>query len=308
MKTIILLLLFFLPIYCMASRTVSGRITDKNDNPIPNARVRAYDSDALSADDLMGEVVTNSNGYYSISYESKHWDTKVPFLTTWRPNIFIRVSVRVNGRCDDGEWNPSANWERIATSSVHSNHRMSDDLTINLKISDYPNDNVITATFTECDNMICSFNFFFHYQCTGCANGKKTEWSDWGTSLPYTATRCINLDEAQNCTQTDLNRITSECNNRILDAVGAESGARALQSNCIGEYCNKLNFIALENKQFIYVVNTSNEPVELNFISKPFLDWKRMRIIHCLNPNDSLLVPSIRYLKLNTKKIRIRNE
>ncbi len=287
MKTIILFtLLIFLPNTIMAKRTITGRITDKNDNPISQARVRAYDYDRLNADDLMGVAYTNSNGVYTIKYEGGRWDTKWPFLTTWRPNIFIKVSIAVNGRCDDGEWNASANWERLSKSGVKSNHRMSRDLTINMKIRDYPTDN-ITALFTECENMICSFNFFFHYSCVGCYAGKKFEWSKWDTSLPFKEEKCANSNSKPDCTQRDLDDIRKKCNNRLIDHYTAENSASALTENCKGSLCDDFKFLAIGEKS-IRVINNTMETAELKFVCKPFKNWKKMTIRHKLRANDTL--------------------
>jgi len=116
MKTILVIFLAFLPLICSAKRTISGKITDKNGNPIRNARVRAYDSDFGSSDDLMKTVYTDNNGRYTLTFEGKHWDPAPHWWTIWCPDIYIWVSIRVNGRCDDGEWNSSANWKRIGQS------------------------------------------------------------------------------------------------------------------------------------------------------------------------------------------------
>jgi hypothetical protein len=301
MKTLILIVvLFLLPITVLGKRTISGRITDKNDNPIANARVRAYDSDALSGDDLMGETFTNVNGYYSMTYEGKRWDTKWPFLNTWRPNIFIRVSVRVNGRCDDGEWNESANWRRLLPDSrVFSNHKMRKDLIINLKTNNYP-ENISIASFTECENMVCSQKFFFYYKCSGSYQGKKIEWSGWG-SLPYKETRCTDLEKEPNWTDRDTDEMRRECNNRILDVTGAGSGATALTQICQGPLCNSIEFKATQENA-ILVKNNSEESVTLDFKCKPFKKGKKMKIVLFMKPNDSLLIPAIKYKRFKVKR------
>gem|GEM_PF-6084803 len=307
MKAIIIIILTTLSISCFANRTITGRITNKNNEPISGARVRAYDYDLLSANDLMGETQTDYNGYYTINYESKHWDTKWPFSTTWRPNIFIKISIKVHGRCDDGEWIATAEWKNIGESSVHSNQRLSNDLTINFKADDFPTDNVEVVTFTECENKHCYTNFPFHYHCKGFYQGKETEWGAWSLNgFPYIVIRCINLETSSNIKQRDIDDMKRDCNNRVLDAYGAESGANALKESCIGYECSHLKYNAIEEKKAISIVNESKEMVLLTFKAKPFKDWKNMIFFYYLNANDSILIPSLKFQRLIVKSPKLK--
>ena len=49
-----------------------------------------------SNDDLMGAAFTDANGHYAISYRGGDWDTALPGLTSWRPDIYVTVEVPNN--------------------------------------------------------------------------------------------------------------------------------------------------------------------------------------------------------------------
>lgn len=192
----------------MCPRTVYGYITDKNGNPAANVRVKALDSDLLSPDDLMGTAMTDSNGYYEIHYEGGHWDSAPHWWTIWRPDIFIRVSAPVNGRCDDGEWKPDKNWIHLRDSGVKSNHPHRNNLRRNLQLLNYPLDPIEVHTFQRGVDMWSEVDFFFHASCFGCApNGDKVEWDSWGIGGPPTiATRCWYPPNPK-CTDADYEKI-----------------------------------------------------------------------------------------------------
>jgi hypothetical protein len=52
--------------------TVSGTIYDPFDAPASNLTVRAFDKD-LRTEQLLGEVLTDANGFYEISYDASKW-------------------------------------------------------------------------------------------------------------------------------------------------------------------------------------------------------------------------------------------
>jgi len=112
-----------------AERTIRGTITHPCLNKgLSGVLVKAFDSDRGTKDDFMGQAYTNSGGRYTIRYKGGHWDTAPHNVTTWRPDIYITVYMKVNGK-----------WKPGKSSKVHSNHKLKIDLTINLK-ADYPND------------------------------------------------------------------------------------------------------------------------------------------------------------------------
>jgi hypothetical protein len=104
------------------ARTVYGRITDKS-GPLTKLTVEAWDSD-LEGDDFMGRAVTDAAGDYRIEYAAGHWDPAPDAITTWRPDIYVKVLTKTkNGR--DVE---------VDRSPVHDNQPLRDDLKINIKI------------------------------------------------------------------------------------------------------------------------------------------------------------------------------
>lgn len=191
----------------LADRTVMGTITDKNDQPAGNVRVKALDNDTFSGDDEMGVDITDSNGYYEIHYAGGHWDPAWPFSTTWRPDIFIRVSAPVNGWCEDKRWKEDKNWVHRADSGVTGNQRHRDNLTKNLKVNNLPLPQVARGTFTLGQDMWCKVNFFFHTSCFACSDQGKIEWTEWGISgVPKYAERCDTAPLGA-CSQSDWEKI-----------------------------------------------------------------------------------------------------
>lgn len=191
------------------ARTVYGTITDKNGNPARNLRVRAMDSDTWpNPDDRMGDAMTDSNGYYEIHYEGKHWDAFPHRWTRWRPDIYIKVAAPVNGRCDNGKWKPDRNWKYLGRSSVTSNHPHRNNLRKNLQLNNFPLDPVEVHTFQRGVDMWSEIDFFFHGKAFGCApNGDKVEWSYWTAGgPPKIATRCWNPPKNK-CTPEDIEKI-----------------------------------------------------------------------------------------------------
>lgn len=191
----------------MAKRTVKGTITDKDGAPAVGVRVRAYDSDWPTDDDLMNEATTNNDGYYEIHYPGKHYDDAPHWYTVWRPDIYIRVSTRVNGRCDDGEWKPEKNWMRLKPdSSVTEDHPHRKNLVKNLKLTNYPV-NIAVQTFVLREDMWCGA-MPLHVNCFACAdNGDKVEWTEWGFGgPPNQRTRCWTPPNKK-CTESDHEKI-----------------------------------------------------------------------------------------------------
>lgn len=108
------------------SKKVYGKIKDSNTGQgVKGLRVEAWDDDMISGDDFMGADMTNDNGNYSISYHGGHWDPSLSHgHTVWRPDIYIRVEGK----------NAAGKWVKLAKSGVHSDHRLRNDLRINLSV------------------------------------------------------------------------------------------------------------------------------------------------------------------------------
>jgi hypothetical protein len=102
-----------------AKRTIYGKVTSSNGNPIAGATVKAYDSDT-GKDDFMGSAKTDGNGNYKIQYRGGAWDgKKTSHHTQWRPDIYI-VIVAPN--------------HKQFRSKKHNNHKLKKDLRINASL------------------------------------------------------------------------------------------------------------------------------------------------------------------------------
>lgn len=190
------------------SRTVRGYITGRDGNPARNVRVKAMDSDWPDEDDVMETAMTDYNGYYEIHYEGGHWDPAPHSWTYWRPDIFIRVSAPVNGRCDNGVWNSSARWIHLGDSRVTDDHPHRYDLTKNLQLTNYPLSHVEVHTFERGVDMWSEVDFFFHSSAFECApNGDKVRWDSWGIGGPPTITTRCWTPPLQKCTDADYKKI-----------------------------------------------------------------------------------------------------
>lgn len=105
------------------------RDTIAGGRPVQGLRVQAWDDDYPDSDDFMGEAVTDANGYYEIGYSSAHWDPSIsPRATTWRPDIYVTVAIK----------NAGNQWVQMKKSSVHSDHKLEDDLQIDLDVEIKP--------------------------------------------------------------------------------------------------------------------------------------------------------------------------
>lgn len=110
------------------ARKIYGRIKNTaNNTALANAKIRAFDSD-IGDDDFMGESYTNSDGAYEINYRGGDWDLAVPGSTKWRPDIYITVSLR----------NSSGQWVKVGQSRVYDDHKMANDLKIDLNVNVLP--------------------------------------------------------------------------------------------------------------------------------------------------------------------------
>ena len=113
------------------ARKIKGKIKNsKTGGGIPGLKVQGWDDDWPDDDDFMGESITNSNGNYLIDYTKpggsgsgqQHWDPSLGHGDTrWRPDIYIRILIKTHRN----------KWVKLWKSSVHSNQKLADDLTIN---------------------------------------------------------------------------------------------------------------------------------------------------------------------------------
>lgn len=108
-----------------AKRTISGTVTLSDGRPAVGYRVKAWDDDTGSDDDELGRDTTNASGRYKIRYEDKGWDGPATDVTTsWRPDVYVTVEKKKSG----------GGWHRVGQSGVHSDHKLRDDIEIDLKV------------------------------------------------------------------------------------------------------------------------------------------------------------------------------
>jgi endonuclease/exonuclease/phosphatase family metal-dependent hydrolase len=115
------------PSPALANRMIQGRITTMSGQPAAGMMVIAWDEDDVLGGnhDRMGDATTDAWGYYSIGpYEGKHWDGAPHFITSWRPDIFIMVYAWIGSR-----------WIPVKKSRTYEDHKMADDLTIDLQLT-----------------------------------------------------------------------------------------------------------------------------------------------------------------------------
>ncbi len=73
-----------------------------------------------SKDDFMGIAVTDANGYFKIPYRGGHWDTAPHNITSWRPDVYIKMYYKQNG-----------GWKSVGQSGIKKNHKLRNRLFFN---------------------------------------------------------------------------------------------------------------------------------------------------------------------------------
>lgn len=106
-------------VYHIGQNTIGYRVT------IFDRDKRGRKGDKDNKDDKMCSVITNAKGEYRMSYDRStlRWDQTrwTRRFTQYRPDIYAIVEQKLNGK-----------WVRVHTSKEYKNHRMSDDLVLNL--------------------------------------------------------------------------------------------------------------------------------------------------------------------------------
>lgn len=105
---------------------IFGTIKDtKTDQGVKGLRVEAWDDDYPDRDDFMGFARTRVKGDYTISYSRRDWDPSIShWPTTSLPDIYISVFTR----------NATGQWVKLAKSRVYSDHKLENDLQIDLDV------------------------------------------------------------------------------------------------------------------------------------------------------------------------------
>jgi len=108
------------------SGKINGKIVDdfSGGQPVLGVRVSAWDEDWPDGDDFMGRDITDQDGNYRITYPSGLWDTQVPGLPSWRPDIYITVEIK----------NAQDQWVQLGRSQVFKDHDLNLDLQIDLGV------------------------------------------------------------------------------------------------------------------------------------------------------------------------------
>jgi hypothetical protein len=100
--------------------TLKGQITDYSGRPLPNLRIKAFDLDPNSPDDLLGkEVTTGSKGQYLIEYSEKRFKRPVE---SRGPDIEVRVYDEEKHYLGKSEFYPNAKQQMIINVSVDPEH------------------------------------------------------------------------------------------------------------------------------------------------------------------------------------------
>jgi hypothetical protein len=118
------------------ARRIFGKIESEwGIPPEVKMRVRVWDAD-IDNDDHIGTTGVNKDGSYCIEFTDDKWDwTPIPFLTKWRPDVYIVVEI-----FDE----ISELWKEIERSKVYSDLDVREDQEINLFVNySYTNSNSI---------------------------------------------------------------------------------------------------------------------------------------------------------------------
>ena len=173
--------LLTMPISASANRTVSGTVTLRSDDTgLSEARVRIWDYDRTSGDDLMQTTTTDSNGYYTMRYgcTKGQWDTKYFGSTSWRPDIYFTVAIRRDNA-----------WLRIRNTkaSRRSNHKCRDDIVDHIKVTIPERPAPQHCDHVHQEQISCHYNTWHQLYafCKATASdGHVYEWKDWWVSGP----------------------------------------------------------------------------------------------------------------------------
>ncbi len=76
-----------------ANWSVTGRVTDHEDNPLPGLRVLAYDKDVISQDDFLGCTFTNEFGEFEIRYIDEDFKSGRKLVDLeGNPDVYVEIS------------------------------------------------------------------------------------------------------------------------------------------------------------------------------------------------------------------------
>jgi hypothetical protein len=126
---------------------VSGLITEQRGAPLQGLTVRAFDEVPKTPENLLGEVTTDANGRYEITFTEK--DFKVSGAERVGPDVFIQV---FDGRRILGE----------SPIERHAKEQITIDLAVDLAVEDpnRPNQSVSGADREEEPNFVVTGNVF----------------------------------------------------------------------------------------------------------------------------------------------------
>ncbi len=152
---LILFTFFLLSPYAHAERTIRGSVFLSDGTAAEGYRVRAFDED-MGSDEQMCETRVNSSGNYSMTFRTGTWDgPKVG--TMWRPDIYIVVARPL----------PDGGWRRSDQSGVRPDWTVRYDINHNFRL---PDDGECPAT--------AKFDTTGVWRGCKCALGSHKRWLD----------------------------------------------------------------------------------------------------------------------------------
>jgi len=140
-------------------RKIYGTVIDvqSGGTPVKGLRVSAWDDDWPDGDDFMGRAITNSTGYYEITYSDSLWDNALLGMSSWRPDIYITLEIR----------NARNKWVHLGKSEVFKDHDLNQDLRIDLSVNLQRKEKKVTAFVPELHGFHFTNNFKMNAQILG---------------------------------------------------------------------------------------------------------------------------------------------
>jgi hypothetical protein len=108
----------------LAKGKTYGKVIDQHHNAVQGLKVELWDDDSPDPDDRMGVTYTDAHGGYEFRYPGG-WDLRVPGSDSFRPDMYLTVGIK----------NRNGDYCQIARSNTYKNHKLADDLKIDLQVN-----------------------------------------------------------------------------------------------------------------------------------------------------------------------------